>query len=137
MAAKKKKVRYAKYYDEKKFLKKMKSLAVKLGEEVVLRALMLYFILLSGKVPLKVRMIIVAALGYLVLPSDMISDFIPALGFTDDIAFLSYALDQASKYADEQIKQKAEEKLKSWTSSAQKRQKENASMPKGDAPALL
>jgi uncharacterized membrane protein YkvA (DUF1232 family) len=127
---------YAQYYNEEKFLGKMKKLVVKLGEEAALRALMLYYILLSGKVPVKVRVIIVAALGYLVLPSDIISDFIPVLGFTDDIAFLTFALDQASKYADDSIKRKAEEKLKSWTTS-QKRKKENRTKPSKDVPKLL
>jgi uncharacterized membrane protein YkvA (DUF1232 family) len=122
---------YEKYYDEEKLLSKLKTMVFKLGEEVVLRILMLYYLLGSGKVPLKIRVLIVAALGYFVLPADLISDFIPALGFSDDIAFLTYAFNQASHYADEAIKKKAEQKLKSWRSGKEK--KANAT----DAPALL
>ena len=122
---------YEKYYDEEKFLGKLKSLAFKLGEELVIRILMLYYLLVSGKVPLKIRLLIVTALGYFVLPADLISDFIPALGFSDDIAFLTYAFNQASHYADDTIKKKAEQKLKSWRTG--KEQKANAT----DSPALL
>jgi len=113
---------YEKYYDEEKFLKKLKKLLVKLGEEMVIRILMLWFLLLSGKVPLKVRLLIVAALGYFVMPADLVSDFIPALGFTDDVTFLTYAFDQTLKYMDESIRKKAEEKLKSWMNSPEKNQ---------------
>ena len=121
---------YEKYYDEEKLLSKLKTTVFKLGEKVVLRILMLYYLLGSGKVPLKIRLLIVAALGYFVLPADLISDFIPALGFSDDIAFLTYAFNQASHYADETIKKKAEQKLKSWRPGKEK--KANAT----DAPAL-
>ncbi len=135
MSGKKDLKQYEKYYDEEKFLNKLKSLAVKLGEEVVIRILMLYYLLVSGKVPVKIRLLIVAALGYFVLPTDLVSDFIPALGFTDDIAFLTYAFNQASRYADEAIKKKAEQKLKSWLSPKENKPVENANPAEG-SPAL-
>ena len=106
--------KYAKYYDEDKFLKKLKKLAVRLGEEMVVRVLMLYFVLVSGKVPLKIRLLIIAAFGYLIMPSDLVSDFIPAMGFADDVAFLAYTYDQTVKYMDKNVRKKAEEKLQSW-----------------------
>ncbi len=127
---------YEKYYDEEKFLNKLKSLAVKLGEEVVIRILMLYYLLVSGRVPVKIRLLIVAALGYFVLPTDLVSDFIPALGFTDDIAFLTYVFNQASRYADESIKKKAGQKLKSWLTNRKNKPSEETNPAKG-MPALL
>ena len=113
---------YDKYYDEEKFLRKLKKLIFRLGEEVVVRILMLWFLLGSGKVPIKTRLLIVAALGYLVMPADLVSDFIPALGFTDDVAFLTYAFNQTSRYMDEKIREKAEEKFQSWMTSNEKNQ---------------
>ena len=127
---------YEKYYDEDRFLRKLKNTVVKLGEEVAIRLLMLYYLLISGKVPIKVRLLIVAALGYFVMPADVISDFIPALGFTDDVAFLTYAFNQASKYADNSIKKKAEEKLNSWlTPRTKSRSSGRNSVTSADAPA--
>ncbi len=121
--------KYIRYYNEKKFLGKLKKLLVQLGEEVALRLLMLYFLMGSKKVPLKIRMLIMAALGYFVLPSDLISDFIPALGFTDDIAFLTYTFNQAAKYADDGIRKKASEKLESWISKKENSQSNASATP--------
>ncbi len=121
--------KYIRYYNEKKFLGKLKKLLVQLGEEVALRLLMLYFLMGSKKVPLKIRMLIMAALGYFVLPSDLISDFIPALGFTDDIAFLTYTFNQAAKYADDGIRKKASEKLESWISKKENSQSNGSATP--------
>ncbi|HBF32858.1 YkvA family protein [Rhizobium sp.] len=42
--------------------------------------------------PLRVRGILLAALGYFVLPFDAIPDVLPLIGFTDDIAVLTTAL---------------------------------------------
>ena len=113
---------YDKYYDEEKFLRKLKKLIFRLGEEAVVLILMLWFLLGSGKVPIKTRLLIVAALGYLVMPADLVSDFIPALGFTDDVAFLTYAFNQTSRYMDEKIREKAEKKLQNWMASREKNQ---------------
>jgi len=63
-----------------------------------------------------------AALGYLVMPADLVSDFIPALGFTDDVAFLTYAFNQTSRYMDESIRKKAVEKLQKWMAPGEKNQ---------------
>ncbi len=113
---------YEKYYDENNFLTKLKKLIFKLSEDVVVHVLMLWFLLISGKVPIKTRLLIVAALGYLVMPADLVSDFIPALGFTDDVAFLTYTFNQTSRYMDESIRKKAVEKLHRWMTPGQKKQ---------------
>ena len=42
--------------------------------------------------PLRVRGILLAALGYFVLPFDVVPDMFALVGFTDDIAVLSAAL---------------------------------------------
>jgi len=122
MSRKEKLSGYEKYYDENNFLTKLRKLVFRLGEEVVIHVLMLWFLLLSGKVPLKTRLLIMAALGYLVMPADLVSDFIPALGFTDDVAFLTYAFNQTSHYMDESIRKKAVEKLQRWMAPGEKNQ---------------
>lgn len=42
--------------------------------------------------PRRVRLILLGALGYFILPTDAISDFLPLVGFTDDAAVLAAAL---------------------------------------------
>jgi len=120
---------YEKYYEEHNFLTKLKKIIFKLSEEVVIHTLMLWFLLLSGKVPIKTRLLIVAALGYLVMPADLVSDFIPALGFTDDVAFLTYTFNQTTRYMDKSIRKKAVEKLQKWMSPGEKDQNAENFLP--------
>ena len=42
--------------------------------------------------PTRVRALLFAALAYFVMPVDLIPDFVPALGFTDDAAVIAAAL---------------------------------------------
>lgn len=46
--------------------------------------------------PVRVRMILFGALGYFILPLDAVSDFLPLVGFTDDIAVLTLAIASVS-----------------------------------------
>ncbi len=113
---------YEKYYEENNFLTKLKKLIFKLSKEMVVRVIMLWLLLVSGKVPIKTRLLILAALGYLVMPADLVSDFIPALGFTDDVAFLTYTFNQTTRYMDDSIRKEAEKKLQSWMTPHEKDQ---------------
>ena len=89
-------------------------MARKAGIKVVYAALVLYYLARDGEVPLKEKLKIYGALGYFILPIDMIPDSIIALGFTDDFAALAYALYSASKYITPDIEAKAEAKLREW-----------------------
>ena len=51
-----------------------------------------YYCAFDNKTPLRAKAILVAALGYFVLPADAIPDVIIGLGFTDDIAVLTAAI---------------------------------------------
>jgi uncharacterized membrane protein YkvA (DUF1232 family) len=51
-----------------------------------------YYCALDKETPLRAKGILVAALGYFILPTDAIPDMILGLGFTDDIAVLTAAL---------------------------------------------
>ncbi|MEQ1943802.1 YkvA family protein [Mesorhizobium sp. VNQ89] len=51
-----------------------------------------YFCALDKNTPLRAKAILLAALGYFVLPTDTIPDFILGFGFTDDMAVLTAAL---------------------------------------------
>ena len=100
---------YNRHYDEDSFWKKLKHLASNVGSKVLYPALQLYYLLQAKDVPVKAKTLIVGALGYLILPVDMVPDFIPALGFTDDLSALMVALRTLNKYLTPQINQKAKE----------------------------
>lgn len=51
-----------------------------------------YYCALDSKTPLRAKGILLAAIGYFVLPLDTIPDFVLGLGFTDDIAVLTAAI---------------------------------------------
>ena len=100
---------YERHYDEEGFWKKLRRVASKLGAKVLYPALQLYFLLQAKEVPVKAKTLIIGALGYLILPTDLVPDFIPALGFTDDLTALMLALRTVNTHLTPEIKEQARE----------------------------
>lgn len=100
---------YERHYDDKGFWKKLRHLAAQVGAKVLYPALQLYYLLQADHVPAKAKTLIVGALGYLILPTDLIPDFIPALGFTDDLTALMVVLRNLYKYLTPEISARAME----------------------------
>ncbi len=55
-------------------------------------ALAAYYCATDGKTPIYVKAVLMGALAYFIVPIDVIPDFIPGLGFTDDAAILAAAI---------------------------------------------
>lgn len=104
---------YEKNYSEDNLWKKIGKFAKKAGLEVIYYVLLLYYALQSDKVSKKEKAIIIGALGYFILPIDLIPDFVPVAGFTDDAAAL-LAVIHTLTCIDFEIKEKAKNKLKEW-----------------------
>jgi len=68
----------------------------------------LYFLIADKTIPMKVRLAFVAALGYFILPTDLVADFLPVIGYTDDMALLTFVIGNATNYISPEIKEKAE-----------------------------
>lgn len=51
-----------------------------------------WFCTRDPQTPRRVRLTLLAALGYFVLPIDAIPDFLPLIGFTDDAAVIAAAI---------------------------------------------
>ena len=105
--------KYAREYDENKLWDKVKSVAKKAGIKVIYYVLVLYYALQSENVTMAEKALIVAALGYFILPLDLIPDFIPIAGYGDDAAVL-YGLIKKLDCIDERVKAQAKSKLKEW-----------------------
>ena len=103
--------KYQYNYSESKLLRKLSSVARWAGAKVVYAVLLLYYVLRSDEVPLKEKSKIRGALGYFILPADMVLDFIPMLGYSDDMAALLWALHSVATNISPQIKSKAKERL--------------------------
>ena len=103
--------KYQYNYSESKLLRKLSSAARWAGAKVVYAVLLLYYVLRSDEVPLKEKSKILGALGYFILPADTVLDFIPMLGYSDDMAALLWALHSVATNISPQIKSKAKERL--------------------------
>ncbi len=55
-------------------------------------ALAAYYCATDGKTPIYVKAMLMGALAYFIIPSDVIPDFIAGIGYTDDAAVLAAAI---------------------------------------------
>ena len=107
-------VKYEKNYSEEGLWKKMGNVAKKAGLKTIYMVLLLYYVLKDPSTPKQYKAMIIGALGYFILPLDLIPDFIPVAGYTDDVAALAGALFAVAKCVSPEIKNQAKEKLKEW-----------------------
>ena len=85
--------RYGTYFSEKSFWKKIERVAKKVGATVLRPVFTLYYMLQDEKVPLQHKAYIIGALGYFILPFDLIPESVlPIIGFTDDVAVMTFVL---------------------------------------------
>lgn len=106
--------KYGEHFDAVKFRKKLTKTAKKAGAKGVYAALVLYYALYSPYISRKDRRIIIGALGYFILPLDIVPDFIPGAGYTDDIAALVLAVYKVARGITPDVKEKARAKVNEW-----------------------
>ena len=105
---------YQSNYSESGLWKKVKSVAKKAGVKTIYMVLLLHYVLKSPDVPLGDKAKIYGALGYFILPIDLIPDFIPVVGYSDDVAALAFALHAVWKNVTPEIQERAQRKLREW-----------------------
>lgn len=106
--------KYKDKFSQQNFIEKIQRIAKRAGAKLVYIALILYYLMQSDKVSLKDKAIIIGALGYLISPIDVVPDAIPIAGLADDLAVLLYALGKVWSQVDENLKDKAKQKLSKW-----------------------
>lgn len=106
--------KYQNNYSESKLLNKLMRVARWAGQKVVYAALLLYYVLQSPDVSATDKSKIWGALGYFILPTDLILDIIPIAGYSDDLAALLIALRAVKKNITPEIKTLAQAKLTTW-----------------------
>ena len=104
---------YQENYDESSFWDKILKFAKRAGIEVIYLALLLYYTLCSNTLSLKDKAIVYGALGYFILPIDLIPDYIPVIGLSDDFGTLIYAYNIIKDNINDDIRGKAKKKLSS------------------------
>lgn len=105
---------YSSNYSPSALWDKLKRYAKMVGCEGIRNVLRLYYALDNKDMPRKVKLIIYGALGYFILPVDVIPDVIPVIGFTDDLGIIAAAIGVAAMYINAEVKTKADEKLVDW-----------------------
>ena len=105
---------YDRYFNPAGFWRKVKSVARKAGAKVLYYALILYYALQSPQITPRDRALIIGALGYFILPLDLIPDFIPGMGFGDDLFALGIAIAKVARCITPDIKDQARNKLEEW-----------------------
>lgn len=98
---------HEKHYSDSNFWDKVKSVTKKAGEELIYNALLLYYVLQSPTTPMEHKALIIGTLGYFILPIDLISDFLPIVGFTDDASALIATIKVVKKNITSEIKEQA------------------------------
>lgn len=99
------------WYSKAEFWKTLRRAAVSAGRKSLVAALTLFYCLQDKDTPKWAKDVIIGALGYLILPTDLIPDAIPAIGFTDDWGAILTALSTVTAYIKEEHKIKAEEQI--------------------------
>jgi uncharacterized membrane protein YkvA (DUF1232 family) len=71
-----------------------------------------YFCTLDPATPSRVKLVLMGAIAYFILPFDAVADFLPLLGFADDAAIIATAIAQVADAITEKHREKAREALK-------------------------
>lgn len=106
--------KYVEVYSEDKLFNKIIKFAKSAGIKLIYIVLLLFYTLQKSTTPKFAKSIIIGGLGYFILPLDALSDFIPLIGFTDDLTALVSVLIAVALYVDEEVKSKAKQKLMVW-----------------------
>ena len=84
---------------------------IKAGRSIAKPALEVLEMAIDPLTPTNVRISLIASLAYLIMPLDLLPDFMPVIGFSDDFVALTAVLSIWSKYMTPAIRIRAEEKL--------------------------
>tara|TARA_Y100001978_G_scaffold202324_1_gene223096 strand:+ start:1574 stop:1942 length:369 start_codon:yes stop_codon:yes gene_type:complete len=84
---------------------------VKAGRTISKPALEVLEMSMDPLTPTNVRISLIAAMAYLIMPFDLFPDFMPVVGFSDDFVALTAVLSIWSKYMTPAIRIRAEKKL--------------------------
>lgn len=105
--------KYAGYYNPAGLFSRIKEVSKKVGVNVIYIVMILYYATFDKGLPIKDRLMVIAALGYFILPLDILPDGLPG-GFADDAAALAYVVRHIWNNLSEDTIQKARQRVKVW-----------------------
>jgi len=81
---------HAREYSESAFKTKLSTLSGL--DKLIESAKQVHTLLRDPQTPIWVKGLCIGVLGYLILPTDVVADFVPVLGYGDDLAALTAAI---------------------------------------------
>ncbi|MCQ2195511.1 MAG: DUF1232 domain-containing protein [Paludibacteraceae bacterium] len=106
---------YGEHYTPKELFSKLARVAKNAGIKIVYFVLILYYALMYGDLSVKEKSIIIGALGYFILPVDLIPDLLP-LGYSDDLSLIVFVVTKMKQSFTDEIRTMALNKLKKYFS---------------------
>ena len=92
----------------------LKRLLVRAGRTLATPALEALELLLDPSTPSPVRLTMLAALSYLLMPADLIPDILPVAGFSDDLVALTAVIGVWRNHLTPAIQARARRRLDQW-----------------------
>ena len=92
----------------------LKKILLTAGRTIAQPALEGFELIMDNSTPPQVRISIIGALTYLIVPVDLIPDFIPATGFSDDLVALTAVISLWRHHITPEMKFRAKSKLDTW-----------------------
>ena len=92
----------------------LKKIILRAGRVIAQPALEGFELIMDNSTPPQVRISIIGALTYLIVPFDLIPDFIPASGFSDDLVALTAVISLWQHHITPEIKVRAKSKVNKW-----------------------
>tara|TARA_B100000965_G_scaffold305179_1_gene264003 strand:+ start:921 stop:1286 length:366 start_codon:yes stop_codon:yes gene_type:complete len=92
----------------------LKKILLNAGRTIAQPALEGFELIIDNSTPPQVRISIIGALTYLIVPVDLIPDFIPASGFSDDLVALTAVITLWKHHITPEMKFRAKTKLDKW-----------------------
>ena len=94
---------YADRFNPEEMWEKLKTQAAKAGQELVVMVLTMYYTIrdrikdtnVATDIPMTDVLLLAGAIAYFVCPADLIPDFMPGVGYSDDLAALTFAYKKA------------------------------------------
>lgn len=117
--------KYQKHYSDKGLFDKIGRVFKRVGIKAIYYVLLLFYVVKDKNTPLKDKLVILGALGYFIFPTDFIPDFIPIVGFTDDIAAILACIKAVKSNITPAVREQAIKKLNDWFKDVEPKQIEN------------
>lgn len=105
---------YSKHFTDEGLWTKLRRFAVTAGREVIEKVLTLYYTSRDPATPGWAKTVILSALGYFILPLDLIPDFVPGAGYGDDLGAVALAIAVLGAHVKKEHWDKARARMAEW-----------------------